>query len=76
MKVVYHSHCDSQRDGYPAGDYFSAEDSETFAREGALWVPCAFIVVGVVGGRALGQRLWVHRAGTNTFDERALEVVD
>ena len=76
VKVVYHSHCDSQREGFPAGDYFSAEDAETFAREGRLWVPCAFVVVGVVAGRALGQRLWVHRPGTNAFDEQALVLVE
>jgi [CysO sulfur-carrier protein]-S-L-cysteine hydrolase len=76
VKVVYHSHCDSQRDGFPAGDYFSGEDSETFAREGHLWIPCAFVVVGVVGGRALGQRLWTHRPNTNEFDERELLVID
>lgn len=72
VKVVYHSHCDAERAGFAAGDYFSAEDAATFAREGQLWVPCAFIVVGVVSGRALGQRLWVHRPGTDEFDERAL----
>jgi proteasome lid subunit RPN8/RPN11 len=72
VKVVYHSHCDSPKDGFPAGDYFSAEDAETFAREGRLWVPCAFVVVGVVGGRALGQRLWVHVPGSDGFEERPL----
>lgn len=76
VKVVYHSHCDSAREGFVAGDYFSAEDAETFAREGRLWVPCAFVVVGVVAGRALGQRLWVHRAGTNDFEERALTIAE
>lgn len=76
VKVVYHSHCDSARPGFPAGDYFSGEDAETFARDGQLWVPCAFIVVGVVGGEVLGQRLWSHRPGTDTFDERPLGVVD
>lgn len=74
VKVVYHSHCDAEREGFPAGDYFSAEDAQTFAREGRLWVPCAFVVVGVVRGHALGQRLWVHRPGTDAFDERALAV--
>lgn len=69
IKVVYHSHCD-------AGDHFSAEDAATFAAEGDLLWPVAFVVLSVVGGEVRSQRLWVHRPGTNEFEERTLTVVD
>lgn len=67
IKVIYHSHCD-------AGAYFSAEDAYTFASEGTLMWPCAFLVVSVVHGEVKERRLWVHRPGTNEFDESALVV--
>jgi len=69
LKVIYHSHCD-------AGDYFSAEDAATFAREGALMWPCAFLVVSVVEGELRGHRLWVHDPGTPDFVESPLHVID
>jgi proteasome lid subunit RPN8/RPN11 len=69
VKVIYHSHCD-------AGDYFSQEDAATFASAETLMWPCAFIVVSVMAGVPVSQRLWVHRPGTNEFDEGALEIVD
>ncbi len=69
IKVVYHSHCD-------AGDHFSAEDAATFASEGTLLWPVAFVVLSVLGGQVRSERLWVHRPGTNDFEERALTVVD
>lgn len=69
VKVIYHSHCD-------AGDYFSAEDAATFARDGALMWPCAFLVVSVVEGRLAGHRLWVHVPGTEEFREAGIEVVE
>ncbi len=65
IKVIYHSHCD-------AGAYFSAEDAYTFASEGALMWPCAVLVVSVVEGRVAERRLWVHRPGTNEFDESSI----
>ena len=68
IKVIYHSHCD-------AGAYFSAEDAATFASEGQLMWPCAFVVVSVVAGEVRDRKLWIHRAGTNEFDESSLEVV-
>jgi len=68
IKVIYHSHCD-------AGAYFSAEDSATFAADGMLMWPCAFLVVSVIGGQVRDRRLWVHVAGTNEFRESSLEVV-
>ena len=68
IKVIYHSHCD-------AGAYFSAEDAATFAAEGQLMWPCAFVVVSVVGGEVKDKKLWVHRPGTDAFDESSLEVV-
>lgn len=67
IKVIYHSHCD-------AGAYFSEEDAATFASEALLTWPCAFLVVSVVKGVVEDRKLWVHRSGTNAFDEAALEV--
>lgn len=67
IKVIYHSHCD-------AGAYFSAEDAATFAAEGQLMWPCAFIVVSVQQGRVEDTKLWVHRPGTNEFGESSLHV--
>lgn len=75
VKVIYHSHCDAGKPGV-RGDYFSAEDAATFAQEGALMWPCAFVVVSVEAGVPVGERLWVHRPGTNEFDEGVLEIVD
>ena len=69
LKVVYHSHCE-------AGDYFSAEDAATFASDGELLWPCAFIVVSVVGGEVKGQRLWAHVPGTDGFAEQPLAIID
>ena len=68
VKLVYHSHCD-------AGDHFSAEDSATFAHDGQLTWPCAYLVVSVRDGRAVSQRVWVHVPGTNDFREAALTIV-
>ncbi|GAB4204374.1 MAG: hypothetical protein OHK0013_19250 [Sandaracinaceae bacterium] len=68
IKLIYHSHCD-------AGDYFSAEDAATFASDGQLMWPCAFLVVSVVGGEPVSQRVWVHVPGTDTFREAELRVV-
>jgi proteasome lid subunit RPN8/RPN11 len=65
LKVIYHSHCD-------AGAYFSAEDAATFAHEGLLTWPCAFLVVSVQAGAIAERRLWVHVPGTNEFRERRL----
>jgi len=67
IKVIYHSHCDT-------GDYFSAEDAATFARDGQLTWPCAFLVVSVVGGNVEGSRLWAHVPGTDRFEEAQLTV--
>ena len=67
IKVIYHSHCD-------AGAYFSAEDAYTFASEGTLMWPCAFIVVSVMNGAIAERRLWIGRPGTNDFDESTLTV--
>jgi [CysO sulfur-carrier protein]-S-L-cysteine hydrolase len=67
IKVIYHSHCD-------AGAYFSAEDAATFANDGTLMWPCAFIVVSVVEGRVVDTKLWVHEPGTNDFRESSLHV--
>lgn len=69
IKVIYHSHCD-------AGSYFSAEDAATFASEGQLMWPCAFVVVSVVDGEPRGHQLWVHVPGTNEFREAAIRTVD
>ena len=69
IKVIYHSHCD-------AGAYFSAEDAATFASDGQLMWPCAFLVVSVVDDEVRDRKLWVHRPGTDTFDESSFEVVE
>jgi proteasome lid subunit RPN8/RPN11 len=67
IKVIYHSHCD-------AGAYFSAEDAYTFASEETLMWPCAFLVVSVMNGEVRERRLWVHRPGSNEFDESTLTI--
>jgi proteasome lid subunit RPN8/RPN11 len=67
IKVIYHSHCD-------AGAYFSKEDAATFAADGLLMWPCAFIVVSVMQGKLADTKLWVHVPGTNDFRESALTV--
>lgn len=67
IKVIYHSHCD-------AGAYFSPEDSATFAAEGVLMWPCAFLVVSVVAGEVVDTKLWVHVRGTDGFRESTLTV--
>jgi [CysO sulfur-carrier protein]-S-L-cysteine hydrolase len=67
IKVIYHSHCD-------AGAYFSAEDAATFAADGVLMWPCAFIVVSVQQGKVAETKLWVHKPGTNDFRESTLHV--
>jgi len=69
IKVIYHSHCD-------AGAYFSKEDAATFAIEGQLMWPCAFLVVSVVEGAVVDRKLWVHRPGTESFDESDLDIVE
>ena len=75
IKVIVHSHCDSGAPG-KRGDYFSKEDAATFASEGTLMWPCAFIVVAVDGGLWQSERVWVHRPGTDAFDEGVLDVID
>ena len=67
VKVIYHSHCD-------AGAYFSDEDAATFANEGQLMWPCAYIVVSVMDGVVAERRLWVHRPGTDAFRESSLTI--
>jgi [CysO sulfur-carrier protein]-S-L-cysteine hydrolase len=67
IKVIYHSHCD-------AGAYFSAEDAATFAVEGQLMWPCAYVVVSVMNGEVQDTKLWVHVPGTNEFRESTLQV--
>jgi proteasome lid subunit RPN8/RPN11 len=67
VKVIYHSHCD-------AGAYFSDEDAATFANDGQLMWPCAYIVVSVMDGKVADRRLWVHKPGTNAFEESTLTV--
>ena len=67
IKVIYHSHCD-------AGAYFSAEDSATFAVDGELMWPCAYVVVSVMDGQVQDTKLWVHVPGTNEFRESTLRV--
>lgn len=69
IKVIYHSHCD-------AGAYFSAEDAATFASQGQLMWPCAFLVVSVVEGEVRDRKLWVHAEGTDGFVESTLRVID
>ncbi len=72
IKVIYHSHVDT-------GAYFSAEDAATFSNESQLMWPCAFIVVSVHGEDGAPAvkdvKLWVHRPGTDEFDESTLTVV-
>lgn len=68
VKVIYHSHCD-------AGAYFSDEDAATFASNGQLMWPCAYIVVSVIDGEVKDRKLWVHTPGTNDFHESTLKVV-
>src|SRR5262249_28116372 len=67
VKVIYHSHCD-------AGAYFSEEDALTFARDGQLMWPCAFLVVSVVSGNYQDHALWVHVPGTDQFRKSNLDV--
>jgi len=67
VKVIYHSHCD-------AGAYFSAEDAATFASDGRLMWPCAYIVVSVMDGQVAERRLWVHVPGSDAFEESTLTV--
>jgi proteasome lid subunit RPN8/RPN11 len=67
IKVIYHSHCD-------AGAYFSTEDAATFAADGLLMWPCAFIVVSVMQGEIANTKLWVHAPGSNDFRESVLTV--
>ncbi|MGE0785783.1 MAG: Mov34/MPN/PAD-1 family protein [Sandaracinaceae bacterium] len=67
IKVIYHSHC-------AAGAYFSAEDAATFSSRGVLMWPCAFIVVSVQDGEVVDRKLWVHRTGSDEFDESPLWV--
>ena len=67
VKVIYHSHCD-------AGAYFSEEDAATFASNGQLMWPCAYIVVSVMNGKVAERRLWVHEPNTNDFKESTLTV--
>ena len=69
IKVIYHSHCD-------AGAYFSAEDAATFSSSQQLMWPCAFIVVSVQAGEVVDRKLWVHRPGSDEFDESSLEVLE
>lgn len=69
IKVIFHSHCD-------AGAYFSAEDSATFASNDTLMWPCAFLVISVVDGVVKDRKLWVHRPGSNEFDEAQFSVID
>ena len=68
VKVIYHSHCD-------AGAYFSAEDAYTFAVDGQLTWPVAFIVVSVMNGELADRKLWIHAPGTNGFVESTLRIV-
>lgn len=67
VKVIYHSHCD-------VGAYFSPEDAYTFAVDGNLTWPCAFVVVSVVNGVVADKKLWVHTPGTNAFHESTFSV--
>ncbi|MGF1466037.1 MAG: Mov34/MPN/PAD-1 family protein [Sandaracinaceae bacterium] len=64
VKVIYHSHCD-------AGAYFSEEDASTFSQAGVLTWPCAFLVVSVVDGDVKDRRVWIHKGGTDDFEEGA-----
>jgi proteasome lid subunit RPN8/RPN11 len=67
IKVIYHSHCD-------AGAYFSAEDAATFAADGMLMWPCAFLVVSVQNGKLSERKLWVHVPDSNEFRESSLKI--
>ena len=67
VKVIYHSHCD-------AGAYFSDEDAATFANNGQLMWPCAYIVVSVMNGKVAERRLWGHEPGTNGFRASTLTI--
>jgi proteasome lid subunit RPN8/RPN11 len=67
IKVIYHSHCD-------AGAYFSKEDAATFASDGLLMWPCAFLVVSVVQSKVVDTKLWVHVPGSNDFRESKFSV--
>ncbi len=67
VKVVYHSHCD-------AGAYFSEEDAATFALDGKLAWPVAFLVLSVRAGRVVDRKLWCHVPGTDRFEEHPLHV--
>ncbi len=67
VKVVYHSHCD-------AGAYFSEEDAATFALDGRLAWPVAFVVLSVRAGRVAARKLWCHVPGTSRFEEHPLGV--
>jgi [CysO sulfur-carrier protein]-S-L-cysteine hydrolase len=67
IKVIYHSHCD-------AGAYFSDEDAATFAVDGQLMWPCAYVVVSVMQGAVQDTKLWVHVPGSNGFRESTLTV--
>lgn len=68
IKVIYHSHCD-------AGAYFSDEDAATFARDGELMWPCAFLVVSVYGGEVRDRQLWIYQASDRSFINSSLRVV-
>jgi proteasome lid subunit RPN8/RPN11 len=68
VKVIYHSHCD-------AGAYCSEEAAATFANDGQLMWPAAYIVVSVMNGEVAERRLWVHEPGTNEFRESTLTVL-
>lgn len=68
VKVIYHSHCDTSA-------RFSEEDASTFSLGGVLMWPCAFLVVSVWAGEVRDHELWVHRTGTDEFDESPLEVI-
>jgi hypothetical protein len=39
-----------------------------------MW-PCAFVVVSVFNGAVRDVKLWVHRPGTDAFDESRLAIV-
>ncbi len=67
IKAIYHSHCD-------AGAYFSEEDAATFASQGQLMWPCAFVVLSVQQGKLADRKLWIHVPHTNTFTESTLHI--
>ncbi|MDH5493442.1 MAG: Mov34/MPN/PAD-1 family protein, partial [Myxococcales bacterium] len=68
VKVIYHSHCG-------AGAYFSEEDAATFAHEGQLMWPCAFLVVSVIDGRVADRRLWSYEPASRHFVQATLELL-